>query len=63
MRKQCIAAVLMLGLGAPTSADKKPAAVAEKLQYHPIRVDAKGTLLPWQFDDSARAFDSAIRST
>lgn len=45
------------------AADKAPTKPAEKLQYHPIKVDAQGMLLPWQYDDPARAFDSAIRLT
>jgi hypothetical protein len=57
-------ALCFLGLaGSANAAEKAAAPPAEKLQYHNIRVDAQGMLLPWQFDDPARAFDSAIRMT
>jgi len=57
-------ALCFLGLtGSASAAEKTTAPTAEKLQYHNIRVNAQGMLLPWQFDDPARAFDSAIRLT
>lgn len=57
-----IAGATTLLFGVPAVAAEK-AAGGEKLQYHTIRVDSKGMLLPWQYDEPARAFDSAIRLT
>ena len=32
-----------------------------RLQYHDIRTDAAGMILPWSHDDPARAFDHVVR--
>jgi len=32
-----------------------------RLQYHDIRTDAAGMILPWSHDDPAKAFDHVVR--
>jgi hypothetical protein len=34
-----------------------------RLQYHDIRTDAAGMILPWSHDDPAQAFDQVVRLT
>lgn len=62
-KQMCLAFVLAQSLGLSASYAQTASKQAERLQYHPIRVDRQGMILPWQHDDPARAFDSAIRLT
>lgn len=55
----CLAAAANLPPSQATAQTK----TNERLQYHVIRVDSKGMILPWQSDDLGRAFDSTVRST
>ncbi len=56
---------LALGLAARSSpsaaAPAAPAGGPERLQYHPIRVDAGGKIVPWYSNDYGKAFDHAVR--
>jgi hypothetical protein len=57
-----IAATLFSG---PSNAFAAPpaatAGAGERLQYHPIRVDAGGKIVPWYSSDFGKAFDHSIR--
>jgi polyisoprenoid-binding protein YceI len=42
--------------GAPTAAE-----TLSRLQYHDIRADTAGMILPWSHDDPAKAYDHVVR--
>src|SRR5512143_297828 len=50
-----LAAALQAGVAPPA------AAPSLRLQYHEIRTDASGSILPWSDDDPARAYDRVVR--
>jgi hypothetical protein len=50
--------LVVLASGQPAPA---PADVPSRLQYHDIRADAAGMILPWSDDDPAEAYDRVVR--
>jgi hypothetical protein len=52
---------VLLALAASSPAPPAPADVPSRLQYHEIRTDAAGMILPWSDDDPAKAYDRVIR--
>ena len=54
-------ALLPLFLAAPAQPQAPDALPPRRLQYHDIRTDAAGGILPWSDDDPARAYDRVLR--
>src|SRR5512139_971215 len=54
-------ALLPLLLAAPAQPQAPDAVPSRRLQYHDIRTDAAGGILPWSDDDPARAYDRVLR--
>ena len=57
-----VAALLSVaGLVSPAGQPKAQPEAPRRLQYHDIRTDAAGMILPWSDDDPARAYDRVVR--
>jgi hypothetical protein len=52
---------VLLALAASSPAAPAPADIPSRLQYHEIRTDAAGMILPWSDDDPAKAYDRVVR--
>jgi hypothetical protein len=56
-----LSGLVLLALAASGQRVAAPAEVPSRLQYHEIRTDAAGMILPWSDDDPAKAYDRVVR--